>query len=105
MAPGRLRSAVGELEVILVRASRVVAQTRERLAGDMPASASGLVSMHDPDARLIAKGRLSKPVEFGYKAQVADNSDGIILDHSVHQGNPAGAPLLAPSTAAGLSDW
>ena len=40
-----------------------------------------------------------KPVEFGYKAQVVDNVDGIVLDHSVHQGNPADAPLLAPAIA------
>ena len=98
-ASGQLRSAVGELEVILGRAGRVVTQTRGRLAGDMPASATRLISMHDPDARPIAKGRLGKPVEFGYKAQVVDNVDGIILDHSVHQGNPADAPLLEPAIA------
>jgi len=98
-ASGRLKSSVAELEVILGRAGRAVAQTRARLAGNMPASASRLVSMHDPDARPIAKGRLGKPVEFGYKAQVVDNSDGIVLDHSVHQGNPADAPLLEPAIA------
>jgi IS5 family transposase len=38
------------------------------------------VSLHDPDARPIAKGRLGRPVEFGYKAQVVDNRDGIVLD-------------------------
>jgi IS5 family transposase len=98
-ASGRLRSSAGELEVILERAGRVVAQARCRVAGGMPASASRLVSMHDPDARPIAKGRLGKPVEFGYKAQVVDNLDGIVLDHSVHQGNPPDAPLLAPAIA------
>jgi IS5 family transposase len=30
-----------------------------------------------------AKGRLGKPVEFGHKAQVCDNADGIVLDHHV----------------------
>jgi transposase, IS5 family len=38
-----------------------------------------------------------KPVEFGYKAQVVDNVDGVILDHSVEIGNPADAPQLAPA--------
>lgn len=98
-ASGRLRSSVAELEVIIARTGRVVAQTRARIAGDMPASGSRLVSMHDPDARPIAKGRLGKPVEFGYKVQVVDNVDGIIVDHSVHQGNPPDAPLLAPAIA------
>ena len=31
------------------------------------------------------------------KAQVVDNADGIILNHSVQIGNPADAPQLAPS--------
>lgn len=96
-ASGRLRASVAELEVVLARTAKVIAQTRGRLAGDMPASASRLISMHDPDARPIAKGRIAKPVEFGYKAQVVDNVEGIIVDHSVHQGNPADAPLLAPA--------
>ena len=65
------------------RTGRVVAQARSRLAGVMPESATRLVSLHDGDARPIRKGRLGKPVEFGYKAQIVDNADGIILDHTV----------------------
>jgi IS5 family transposase len=40
-----------------------------------PDGATRLVSLHDPDARPILKGRLGKPVEFGDKAQVLDNPD------------------------------
>ena len=63
----------------------------------MPESGSRLVSFHDVDARPIRKGWLGKPVEFGYKAQVVDNVDGIILDHTVAVGNPADATQLAPA--------
>lgn len=98
-AAGRLHAAVSELDTILDRAGRVIDQTRTRLRGVTPASATRLVSLHDPDARPIAKGRLGKPVEFGYKAQFTDNTDGIVLDYSVHGGNPADAPLLAPAIA------
>ena len=56
-----------------------------------------LVSLHDVDARPIRKGRLGKPVEFGYKAQIVDNADGVILDHNVEIGNPADAPQLVPA--------
>ena len=42
-----------------------------------------MVSLHDADARPIAKGRLGKPVEFGYKAQLVDNEDGVIVDHNI----------------------
>ena len=50
-------------------------------------------------ARPIAKGRLGRPVEFGYKAQVCDNEHGLIVDHSVHVGNPHDTDLLLPAVA------
>ncbi len=59
--------------------------------------ASRVVSLHDPDARPIRKGRLGRPVEFGYKAQIADNADGIVLDHQIVVGIPPDAPMLAPA--------
>ena len=96
-ARGRLRRAVNELAVMLHRTDTVIAQARIRLAGSKPDSATRLVSLHDPDARPIVKGRLGKPIEFGYKAQIVDNVDGIVLDHTVEEGNPADAPQLAPA--------
>ena len=96
---GRLHRAINDLDTLIKCTERIVAQTRSRLAGVMPESASRLVSLHDVDARPIRKGRLGKPVEFGYKAQIVDNVDGVILDHNVEVGNPADAPQLAPAIA------
>jgi transposase, IS5 family len=96
---GQLRRAVNDLHTLLQRTGQVVTQTRSRLAGVMPDSAGRIVSFHDVDARPIRKGGLGKPVEFGYKAQVVDNADGIILDHTVQIGNPGDAPQLAPAIA------
>jgi IS5 family transposase len=94
---GRLHRAINDLNTIVGRTERVVAQARSRLAGVMPESATRLVSLHDVDARPIRKGRLGKPVEFGYKAQIVDNADGVILDHNVEIGNPPDAPQLVPA--------
>jgi IS5 family transposase len=94
---GRLQRAVDELDTTLQRTRRVVAQTRTRLGGQVPDGADRLVSLHDPDARPIRKGRLGKPIEFGYKAQIVDNADGVVLDHNVEIGNPPDAPQLAPA--------
>jgi len=76
---------------------QIAAQARQRLSGVTPDGATRRVSLHDPDARPIAKGRLGKPVEFGHKAQVADNEDGVVLDYTVESGNPADAPQLEPA--------
>ena len=94
---GRLAGLLDELETTIARTAKVISQTRTRLVSQTPDGASRLVSLHDPDARPIVKGRLGKPVEFGYKAQVADNPDGIVLDYQVQVGNPPDAPLLAPA--------
>jgi transposase, IS5 family len=94
---GRLARAVNDLTKLLDATRQIVAQTRQRVAGHTPDGATRRVSLHDPDARPIAKGRLGRPVEFGHKAQVVDNDDGVVLDHNVEQGNPADAPQLAPA--------
>jgi IS5 family transposase len=96
-AAGKLAKLVDELQITIQRTTKVIAQTCTRPAGQVPDCASRLVSLHDPDARPIVKGRLGKSVEFGYKAQVADNPDGIVLDYKVEVGNPPTRPLLAPA--------
>jgi transposase, IS5 family len=98
-ASGQAHAALAELERTAATLAKVVAQTRIRVAGGMPEGSSRVVSYHDPDARPIAKGRIGKPVEFGYKAQVVDNADGLIVDYQVLVGNPSDAPLLAPAIA------
>ena len=94
---GRLARAVNDLSDLLDATERIVAQARQRIAGTTPDGATRVVSLHDRQARPIAKGRLGKPVEFGYKGQVVDNDDGVVLDHDVHAGNPPDAPQLAPA--------
>jgi transposase, IS5 family len=73
-ARGRLRRALAELAATVVRTRRIAAQARTRLAGQTPDGASRLVSLHDPDARPIRKGRLDRPVEFGYKMECGGTS-------------------------------
>jgi transposase, IS5 family len=92
-----LRRAVNDLTELLEVTRRIAAQARQRLSGSTPPGATRRVSLHDGDARPIAKGQLGKPVQFGYKAQVVDNDDGVAGDHTLHQGNPADAPQLAPA--------
>jgi IS5 family transposase len=94
---GALRRAVNDLAALLKATGQITAQARQQLAGTMPAGATRRVSLHDSDARPIAKGRLGKPVEFGYKAQVTDNDDGVILDYTLAKGNPPDGPQLAPA--------
>jgi IS5 family transposase len=74
-----------------------VAQARTRLAGQNPHGATRLVSLHDPNARPIRKGRIDRPAGFGYKTQVADNDEGIIPGYRVELGAAPDGPQLAPA--------
>ena len=96
-ASGKAVALVAEIEQTSRLLEEIVAQTRTRLSGEVPDGSTRIVSLNDPDARPIAKGRLGKPVEFGYKAQVTDNSDGIVLDLPMFKGNPPDAPMLVPA--------
>ena len=93
----RVRRLLDELAVLVERTVQVIAQARTRVEGGQPDGSTRLVSLHEPDARPIRKGRLGKPVEFGYKAQVVDTVDGIIVDHSLHIGNPSDTDLIRPA--------
>ena len=97
--PGRAGALVRELAHTALATRKIAEQCAERIAGHTPAGSERIVSLHDPDARPIVKGRLGKPVEFGYKAQLVDNEDGVILDHNVEIGNPKDAPMLEPAVA------
>ncbi|MGE0308202.1 MAG: ISNCY family transposase [Acidimicrobiia bacterium] len=96
---GRARAEIRRLEQLAARTRKIAEQCRQRLDGTTPDGSTRVVSLHDPDARPIVKGRLGRPVEFGYKAQIVDNEDGVIVDHNIEQGNPLDAPQLVPAIA------
>jgi IS5 family transposase len=56
-ATGAARAAVAEPEALAELVERVAVQTRTRLGGETPDGATRIVSLHDPDARPIGKGR------------------------------------------------
>ncbi len=89
---------LGRLEELANRVERIAEQTRQGVVdGVVPEGSSRIVSLHDPDAGPIRKGRLGRPVELGSKAQVVDNPDGIVVDWQVERGNPPDAAMLGPA--------
>jgi IS5 family transposase len=93
---GRLGRLVGELDETIVQTQRLLAQTDQRLAGNR-VIADRLVSLADPDARPIRKGKPQHPTQFGYTLLVAEEERGFIADHQLQQGNPPDAPQLVPA--------
>jgi IS5 family transposase len=63
-------TAAAKLEGLADRCEKVAAQIKQRVAGEP--IRDRLVSLADPDARPIRKGKLGKPTEFGYVNQLAE---------------------------------
>jgi transposase, IS5 family len=90
---GQLRRLVGRLEETTAATHRLLHQTRRRLAGDRVIP-DRLVSLADPDARPIRKGKPGRPTEFGYTVLLGECERGFIATHHTLKGNPPDAVQL-----------
>lgn len=88
----------GPLDTTLALTNQVADQSQERLDGEKPHDR--LVSLVDPEARPIVKGKLDRPVEFGRLVQLTQEASGYFTQGDVHEGNPQEAPLLPEIIAA-----
>jgi transposase, IS5 family len=95
------QAAAESLLALIGRCERVGEQIRKRLAGER--ISDRLVSLHDPDARPICKGKLAKKTEFGYVQQLCEITEkttgarGYLLPPVTARGNP-GETTLLPAT-------
>ena len=106
-AQAKLKAA-RQLEELAERCEKVVEQIKKRVKGEK--ITDRLVSLWDPDARPIRKGKLSQPNQFGYVDQLCEitantkpGARGFILPPQSLIGNPAEDTLL-PDTAAELQN-
>lgn len=92
-------AGAARLDELATRTEKVCRQITQRLAGEK--ITDRLVSLADPDARPIRKGKLRAPTEFGYVFQITEitpntrrGARGLILPAATQIGNPAENTLL-----------
>jgi IS5 family transposase len=93
---GHLGRLVERLEETTSVTSRLLDQTGQRLAGNRVIG-DRLVSLSDPDARPIRKGKPGRPTEFGYTLLLGECERGFVATHHTHKGNPPDAAQLLPA--------
>ena len=100
----RKLAAARRLEQVAEQAETIVEQIGKRLAGE--AIRDRVVSLADPDARPIGKGKLGKRYEFGYVFQLAEltantrrGARGLILPPASRVGSPNEHELLQATAA------
>ena len=79
--------------------TRVITQAWMRLKGTTTIP-DRIVSVFDPEARPIRRGKLSAKTEFGYKALLTATEDRLIAHYVVHMRNATDSGLL-PAAYAG----
>jgi IS5 family transposase len=90
---GHLGRLVERLEETTTLTHRLLDQARQRLAGNRVIP-DRLVSLGDPDARPIRKGKPGRVTEFGYTLLLGECERGFIATHHTHKGNPSDAAQL-----------
>ena len=90
-----LRRMDGVLE-LLPRAQK---QAHERIIGARPvANAQKILSLYEPQVRVIVRGKAGAEVEFGNTVLLGENRQGVILDYElIRESAPADSQLLLGS--------
>ena len=103
-SPRQAARAIAELEEMIGLSGKVVEQIRQRFAGEK--IAERLVSLFDPDARPIRKGKRPNPNQFGQMTQYAEltantrrGARGLLVPPTLAPGN-AHEDTLLPETVA-----
>jgi hypothetical protein len=82
-----LRRIDGVLE-LLPRAQK---QAHERIIGERQVpNAEKILSLYDPDARVIVRGKAGAEVEFGNTVLIGENRQGVILDYAIFRESAPG---------------
>jgi IS5 family transposase len=92
----KLQALESKLDDALEVTRRVLGQTSQRLAG-VASIPNRIVSIFDRDARPIRRGKMSQPVEFGYKAVITEVEGGVVSDYQVFEGNPSDSGMAVPA--------
>lgn len=97
---GRRRRRVDKLIDVITSMTKngrqVIRQARARVLGAETRTPGKIVSLFEPWAQIIRKGKLARPTEFGVLVKVQESEGGIVTDIAVDD-DRADALLLVPS--------
>lgn len=91
-----LERAVLKLDVFIPRAAQVIRQTRARIIRGVPNSEGKILSIFETGARILRRGKLHKPTEFGSLVRVQEAEGGVVTDVGIVDGHHD-SQLLVPA--------
>jgi transposase, IS5 family len=97
VAQAKLEGLRRQLEAVLPRVKQVIQQTKARIFDGNTRTEGKLVSIFEPEAEIIRKGKTSKPTEFGKMVKVQEAENQIVIGFEVYEQRPQDKDLLVPS--------
>ena len=91
-----LQRALAKLDVFIPRAEQVIKQTRARVIRGVSNSEGKLLSIFETGTRILRRGKLHKPTEFGALVRVQEAEGGVVTDVGIVDGNHD-SELLVPA--------
>ena len=94
-----LQGLRAELDRMVALVRRVMQQTRARVFRGDTHFIGKIISVFEPSAEVIRKGKAGKPNEFGKMVKLQEAENQIIIDYEVYARRPNDADLLIPAIA------
>jgi transposase, IS5 family len=82
------------------RVQQVMRQTVARIFEGDSRSEGKIVSVFEPSAEVIRRGKASKPTEFGKLIKLQEAENQIVIDYQVYEQRPSDTDLLIPAIDA-----
>lgn len=86
---------IQRIDGVLEQLPQALKQAHERIIGErLVENKDKILSLYEPDVRVIVRGKAGARVEFGNTVLLGENSQGIILDYALYQEQAAGDSQL-----------
>jgi hypothetical protein len=99
LTQGQANQILRRIDGVLEKLPRAQKQAHERIIGERPVpNADKLLSLYDPEVRVIVRGKAGAEVEFGNTVLMGENAQGLIVDYAFYRESaPADSQLLFES--------
>lgn len=97
---------LGRIDAVLEQLPAAVDQVRERmLRGRKVEDCRKVLSLYEPDAHVVVRGKSGAPVEFGNTLYVAESPDGLIVDFEYFRGRAPAESLILKGSLDRCARW
>jgi len=99
LTPAEAMQIKDRIDSVLLQLPAAIKQAEDRIVRKRPIpDAEKVLSLYEPDVHVIVRGKARSMVEFGNTLYLAENRDGLIVDHHLYRDRaPADCKMLGQS--------